>query len=96
MSVYVIAQLKFTNREVYNRYQSRFMDVFKNFNGKVLVADEQPIVLEGEWPRDKIVMMEFPDEAGARHFLDSPAYTTIAVDRKAGTDGVVLMLRGFQ
>ena len=39
MSVYIIAQLKFTRRELYDRYQSRFMDVFKKFKGKLLVAD---------------------------------------------------------
>ena len=42
MSVYIIAQLKFTRRELYDRYQSRFMGVFKKFKGKLLVADETP------------------------------------------------------
>ena len=96
MSVYVIAQLKFTQRERYDRYQSRFMGVFKNFNGKLLVADERPVVLEGDWPRDKVVMMEFPDNEAAREFLESPEYQAIAVDRKAGTDGVVLTVRGLK
>ena len=31
MSVYIIAQLKFTARERYDRYQARFMGVFRNF-----------------------------------------------------------------
>jgi uncharacterized protein (DUF1330 family) len=57
MSVYIIAQLKFTRREFYDRYQSRFMGVFKKFRGKLLVADAHPVVLEGEWPRDKVVIM---------------------------------------
>ena len=39
MSVYIIAQLKFTRRELYDRYQSRFMGVFSEFKGKLLVAD---------------------------------------------------------
>ena len=39
MSVYIIAQLKFTEREHYDRYQSRFMGVFRKFRGKLLVAD---------------------------------------------------------
>ena len=95
MSVYVIAQLKFTRRELYNRYQSRFAGVFVNFEGKLLVADERPIVLEGNWQRDKVVIMEFPDENRARQFLESPEYQAIAVDRKAGADGLVLMLRGL-
>jgi len=42
MSVYIIAQLKFTRRELYDRYQSRFVGVFKKFRGKLLVADAHP------------------------------------------------------
>ena len=34
-SVYIIAQLKFTCRELHDRYQLRFMGVFKKFKGKL-------------------------------------------------------------
>lgn len=95
MSVYIIAQLKFTERERYDRYQSRFMGVFGKFRGKLLVADERPVVLEGDWPRDKVVIMEFPDAEAAREFHESPEYREIAVDRKAGADAVVLSVRGL-
>jgi uncharacterized protein (DUF1330 family) len=96
VSVYIIAQLKFTERERYDRYQSRFFDVFRNFRGKLLVADEHPVVLEGEWPRDKVVIMEFPDAEAAREFQESPEYQAIAIDRKAGADAVVLTVRGLK
>ncbi len=72
VSVYIIAQLKFTQRERYDRYQSRFFGVFRNFKGKLLVADEHPVVLEGDWPRDKVVIMEFPD-AEAAHGISGVA-----------------------
>jgi hypothetical protein len=36
MSVYIIAQLKFTRRELYDRYQSCFMGVFS-----ILIASRQ-------------------------------------------------------
>ncbi len=87
MSVYIIAQLKFTRRELYDRYQSRFMDVFRKFKGKLLVADAHPVVLEGEWPRDKVVIME--------EFQTSPEYQEISVDRKAGAEAIVLTVRGL-
>jgi uncharacterized protein (DUF1330 family) len=96
MSVYIIAQLKFTRRELYDRYQSRFADVFRKFKGKVLVADEHPVVTEGNWGRDKVVILEFPDDAAAQEFQTSPEYQEIAVDRKAGADAIVLMVRGFR
>ena len=96
MSVYVIAQLKFTRRELYDRYQSRFADVFRKFKGRVLVADEHPVVLEGDWGRDKVVILEFPDDAAAQEFQTSPEYREIAIDRKAGADAIVLTVRGLR
>jgi uncharacterized protein (DUF1330 family) len=96
VSVYIIAQLKFTRRELYDRYQARFFDVFRRFKGKVLVAEEQPQVLEGKFERDKVVVLEFPDSAAALEFQESADYAEIAVDRKAGADAVVIMVRGLK
>jgi uncharacterized protein (DUF1330 family) len=42
MTVYVIVQLKMTDRAAYDRYQARFFDVFKKFSGRLLSADESP------------------------------------------------------
>ena len=63
MTVYVIVQLKMTDRAAYDRYQARFFDVFKKFSGRLLSADEKPTIVEGAWDRDKLVLMSFPDEA---------------------------------
>jgi uncharacterized protein (DUF1330 family) len=49
MSAYIIAQLTITDRAAYGRYQDRFIGVLKLFNGRLLAADECPLVLEGTW-----------------------------------------------
>jgi uncharacterized protein (DUF1330 family) len=95
MTVYVIAQIKFTREEYYRRYQSRFADVFKSFKGRLLVADENPKVLDGEFTRNKVVVMEFPDEREAMRFLDSPAYQQISKDRIAGAETLSLLVKGL-
>lgn len=95
MTVYTVAQLKFTDVEAYRRYQKAFPAVFAKFNATVLAADEAPRVLEGDWPRDKVVILAFPDETEALRFSASPEYAEIAKDRKAGADAVVLMVKGF-
>ena len=59
------------------------------------MADAHPVVLEGEWPRDKVVIMEFPDDDAAKEFQNSSEYQEISVDRKAGADAVVLTVRGL-
>jgi uncharacterized protein (DUF1330 family) len=96
MTVYTIAQLRFTDIDAYRRYQKAFPAVFAKFNARVLAADESPRVLEGDWQRDKVVILAFPDEAEATRFAASPEYLEIAKDRKAGADAVVLLVRGFE
>lgn len=94
MPVYVIAQLSFTEPEAYRRYMHAFPAVFAQHGGRVLVADEAPILLEGLRKPDKVVVLEFPGEAEASRFLSDPDYQRISLDRKAGADAVVFMVRG--
>ncbi|KML55727.1 hypothetical protein VL15_18050 [Burkholderia cepacia] len=95
MAVYLLAQLRFTQRDAYDRYQARFMDVFRRFDGRLLAADDAPVTLEGEWDRNKVVLMSFPDEAAARRFIESPEYQAISVDRQAGADTLALLVHGL-
>ena len=95
MTVYAIVQLKMTDRAAYDRYQARFFDVFKKFSGRLLSADDNPAVLEGAWDRDRVVLMSFPDEAAFHAWANSPEYLEIAKDRQGGTDGIVLLAKGF-
>jgi uncharacterized protein (DUF1330 family) len=93
--VYAVAQLTITDRAAYDRYQARFMGVMKKFKGRLLAADEHPQVVEGQWDRDKVVLLEFPDESAFREWAESPEYTEIAKDRHAGSNAVVLLVKGF-
>jgi uncharacterized protein (DUF1330 family) len=77
------------------RYVERFMGVMKNYQGRVLVADEHPVVLEGAWDGNKIVVISFPDEPAFRAWAESPEYLEIAKDRKAGAKSVILLVKGI-
>jgi uncharacterized protein (DUF1330 family) len=92
--VYALGQLTITDRATYDRYQQRFMGVLKKFKGRLLAADERPQVVEGKWDREKVVLLEFPDECAFREWAESPEYLEIARDRKAGSDAVVLLVKG--
>jgi uncharacterized protein (DUF1330 family) len=95
VTVYIIAQLNFVDKSRYNTYKARFPDVLRKFKGTLLVADEHPVIMEGDWHRDKIVIMSFPDQAAAEEFSTSRDYEDIAHDRKAGANAVVIMARGL-
>ena len=95
MAVYVVAQITITDRARYERYQARFMRVLQKYEGRLLAADEHPLVAEGAWDREKVVLFSFRDEAAFRRWANSPEYAEIAVDRKAGSTGVVLLVKGI-
>jgi uncharacterized protein (DUF1330 family) len=96
VTVYAIAQLKFTDRDAYNRYQAAFMEVFQRYSGTLLAADEAPRVIEGEWDREKVVLMSFPDEAAFHEWTESPEYQRISEDRRAGADTLVVLVQAIR
>jgi uncharacterized protein (DUF1330 family) len=96
MTVYAVAQLKFTDRQAYNRYQAAFMDIFQRHSGTLLAADEAPRVVEGEWDSDKVVLMSFPDESAFREWAESPDYQRISEDRRAGAETVVVLVQAIR
>ena len=96
VTVYAIAALKFTNRDAYNRYQAAFMEVFQRYSGTLLAADDAPRIIEGDWDREKVVLMSFPDEADFREWAESPDYQRISEDRRAGADTVVVLVQAIR
>ena len=95
MTVDTIAPLKFVDMRPLTDTTAPFPAVFAKFNGTLLVADESPQVLEGEWQCDKVVVMSFPNTEEAERFRQSKEYLEIVKDRKAGAEAIVLFVTGL-
>ncbi len=95
MTVYAVAQLSIHDRARYDRYAARFLQVLQQFEGWLLAADESPVVVEGEWPHEKVVVVAFPDRAEFERWASSPEYQEISRDRVASTTGTVLLVAGL-
>ena len=96
MSVYAIAQLWIHDPARYARYVERFMDVFTKYQGSLLAADASPVVFEGPWDGNRIVVLSFPNEGSFRDWAESPEYQEIAKDRKAAARSVIVMEHGIE
>jgi len=95
VTVYAIAQITIHDRASYDRYMNAFMPVLTRYGGRLLAADEQPKVIEGQWSGDKVILMAFPDRDTFTAWAASAEYQEISKDRVAATDGVVLLVRGL-
>lgn len=94
MTVYAVAQLTIADRERYERYASRFLASLDGFQGRLLAADESVVVVEGTWPHQKVVLLEFADTEEFERWVSSAAYAEIVGDRRASTTGSVVLVRG--
>lgn len=92
---YVIAQIRITDPERYGAYQARFMETLEGTSGRLLAADTSPEIVEGTWPHEKLVLLSFPDRDAFLSWSESQFYRAIAVDRRAGAEGSVLLVRGI-
>ena len=59
------------------------------------MATDAPKTIEGVWTASKLVVLSFPDEAAMRAWTESDAYQEIAKDRRAASDGVVVLAPGL-
>lgn len=95
MSVYAVAQFRIDDRERYERYASGFMATLQPYHGKLLVADESPEVIEGDWRPDKVVIIEFGSAERFRAWVESPGYQAIVGNRREASTGSVVLVTGL-
>lgn len=92
MAVYIVAQIDIRDRELYGKYEQGFPEVFARYQGELLVVSEEPVVVEGEWPFTRTVLIRFPSAEAARGWYESPEYQAIAQHRfRAAKTNAVLV-----
>ena len=95
MAVLIINNMTIRDPAEYGAYLRAFMDVFRNFNGQVLVAQDAPAPLEGTWPYDRTVVLQFPSREDAVRWYESREYQAIVGHRFKGTTSNVVILDGY-
>jgi uncharacterized protein (DUF1330 family) len=90
--IYVLAQLRIHDRARYLSYVRRFAGVLARHEGVLLAADEAPLVVEGSWDRDKVVLLRFESERGYEAWAHSPEYQEILQDRVGSAQATVLLV----
>jgi len=94
MPAYLIAQLNIHDRPGYARYSAGFMEIFARYGGRLLSVDEAPKVMEGEWNFMRTVLLEFPSEAQAHAWYQSPEYQELSQHRWAASQANLVLIKG--
>ena len=94
MSNYFIAYIKIHHPEEYERYLEGFDEVFEKYKGEVIVVDDRPTVLEGEWPYTRAIVIRFPSEEELLRWYESPEYRSIAKHRSEASEADIIVAKG--
>jgi uncharacterized protein (DUF1330 family) len=93
MSVYVIASLTIKDAVRFEDYRRMLLRSMAKYGARV-VGRGGPIVLEGEWPRERLVIAEFPTMERAQQWWASPEYAEPKALRQATADSELVIVQG--
>jgi uncharacterized protein (DUF1330 family) len=78
MVAYVIVQENLTGDQApFEEYRRQVIATFEPYGGKFLARGGKVSVLEGEWPYDRSVILEFPSREVAETWYHSAEYQRI-------------------
>ena len=95
MPAYVIAYAgNVRDADAIAEYRRRNTDAVARHGGRFLARGGEVQVLEGPWPHERCVIMEFPDAAAARAWYESDEYAPLRAMRQAASDTQMILADG--
>ena len=94
MSSYFVALINIHDPVRYEHYLTGFDAVFEKYKGQVVSVEDNPTVLEGEWPAGRTVVIRFPNEPELRRWYESPEYQQLARYRQEASVSSIAIISG--
>jgi uncharacterized protein (DUF1330 family) len=81
---------------IYQSYVEKAVRTIHEAGGRIIVADDSPTILEGEWHGSRTVVLEFDSSEAARGWYDSGEYQAIVGLRRAAAESNAVIVSGFE
>jgi uncharacterized protein (DUF1330 family) len=95
MPAYVLADVReVRDRDALIEYRRRNTDAVANHGGRFLIRGGKTELLEGDWPTQRIVLIEFPDADAARAWWESDEYAPLKAMRREASDTNIVLVEG--
>ena len=92
MPAYVIVDVNIHDAALYEEYKHLTPDTIADYNGKFVVRGPQIENLEGAWPDNRLVILEFPSVARAKQWWNSPGYAAAkAIRHRTATTNMIVV-----
>ena len=94
MSAYIIASVNVTDPEKYKNYMALSPGAVAAAGGKFIVRGGNPKILEGDWSRPRVVIIEYPTREAAEAFYSSALYSTARAERQGAAEFSMIVVDG--
>lgn len=94
MPTYFIAASTVVDADQLAAYEAAAGATLAGRDIKLLAFSREAKAIEGSSPGERLVLLEFPDEAAFREWYDSPEYQAVLPQRLAGTSGFAVLVDG--
>jgi uncharacterized protein (DUF1330 family) len=94
MAAYVLGEIEITDAAGYGEYTKQVPATIAKYGGRFLVRGGANEALEGDWPKLRRVVLEFPSMEAARNWWSSPDYEKPKAMRQAASKGRLLLMEG--
>ena len=95
MKAYMIAHIEVTNPELMEKYREKVPAIVEKYGGKYLVRGGDSVLLEGDFFKHRMVLLEFPDREAAEKFYNSEEYAPIKQMRLAAGNNTSVIVDGI-
>ncbi len=94
MKAYFILDITVRDYKRFKKYIDEIPTIIARHSGKYIVQGVEPVVLEGEWRHERLVVIEFPDRTNAEALLNDPDAQQLFKLRHNTTTGRMLLADG--
>jgi uncharacterized protein (DUF1330 family) len=95
MSVYLIYEIKITDRAKFDEYRRLAPPIIERYGGRYVVRGGAAKNVEGDWIPERIVILEFGSELAANDFLGSSDYAPIRLIRLRSSNSRCIMVESI-
>jgi uncharacterized protein (DUF1330 family) len=89
---YYIADFEVADRKAIKPYSEKVEATFQPFGGRFIVRGADPLPLEGQQPKGRLVIIQFDSMERAQAWYNSPGYSELRpIRQKAGKSNVYIL-----
>jgi uncharacterized protein (DUF1330 family) len=94
MKGYFVVNARVVDQQILDSYLTSIGTSIEDHGGKIIVATNDAVTVEGEPEGQRLVVLEFPSVEAVQAWYNSPEYTGPKALRLQATAGIALLAEG--